>query len=215
VEYPSQYEERPAVLHAGDKLCWLELGSSDKQRTRSKFVHSNGETKETTYTGIGISVTSDATTGYYTLHIISNDTNGATTTGGQTLFSPPDVNHTDTDFGVPLGTAFACNDNNQGKDVEAVSYIDLQQTEFIIDPSYEPYYLDKVTVSSHSFYVHEIFFSLSFLVDFYDFFFFFFFFFLWLFCSNSAIRIMKQQDRHQRRRVLNSRLNGHTTMTSH
>jgi hypothetical protein len=52
--------------------------------------------------------------------VISNDYNGATTTGTQTLYVP---NHP-----VPFGTVFGCK-------ALATSEIDLRINEFIIDPT--------------------------------------------------------------------------------
>jgi hypothetical protein len=51
-------------------LCWLNLGSSDKQRTQSRVYYNNAVyyNKITNFTGIGVSVI-DGGNGYYTLNV--------------------------------------------------------------------------------------------------------------------------------------------------
>jgi hypothetical protein len=69
-DYPLRFANNRPNVAVDATLCWLNLGSSDKQRTQSRVYYNNAVyyNKITNFTGIGVSVI-DGGNGYYTLNV--------------------------------------------------------------------------------------------------------------------------------------------------
>jgi hypothetical protein len=67
VDYPSGFV--PPTVAVGATLCWLSLGSSSVQRTRSHLTNTGGQDMKTVYEGIGVSVVPSSVGAYFEINV--------------------------------------------------------------------------------------------------------------------------------------------------